>query len=75
MDPNRNLRLKPDDVLRNAFENLGATPDKQIVVYCQSHHRSAHTYNVLKHLGYENVQGYPGAWSDWGNDPNTPVET
>jgi thiosulfate/3-mercaptopyruvate sulfurtransferase len=29
---------------------------------------------MLKSLGYENVKGYPGSWSDWGNEPNTPIE-
>lgn len=74
MDQNRNLRLKDDDTLKTALADLGVTTDKQVIVYCQSHHRSAHTYLVLKHLGFDNVQGYPGAWSDWGNDPNTPIE-
>ena len=48
--------------------------DAEIVVYCQTHHRSSHTFMVLRHLGYERVRGYPGAWSDWGNRQDTPVE-
>jgi len=39
------------------------------------HHRSAHTWLMLRHLGFERVRGYPGAWSDWGNAPDVPVET
>ncbi len=74
MDQNRNLRLKPDAELRSLFESAGVSSDKEIIVYCQTHHRSSHTYIVLKHLGYPNIKGYPGAWSDWGNDPDTPVE-
>ncbi|MFW5452932.1 rhodanese-like domain-containing protein [Thioalkalivibrio sulfidiphilus] len=45
------------------------------MVYCQTHHRSAHTWLMLRHLGFERVRGYPGAWSDWGNAPDVPVET
>jgi thiosulfate/3-mercaptopyruvate sulfurtransferase len=45
-----------------------------VIVYCQTHHRSAHTYVMLKSLGFEKVKGYPGSWSDWGNEPNTPIE-
>lgn len=73
MDQARNLRFKPDAELRDLLEPLGVTPDKQVIVYCQTHHRSAHTYIVLKHLGYPRVAGYPGSWSDWGNSPETPV--
>ena len=74
MDPDRNLQLRDDATLRNAFESLGITRDKEIIVYCQSHHRSAHTFMVLKHLGYRRLRGYAGAWSDWGNRTDTPVE-
>lgn len=74
MDQGRALRLKPDAALKRMLEDLGVTPDKEVVVYCQTHHRSAHTYMVLKHLGYPKVRGYPGAWSEWGNDAELPVE-
>ena len=30
---------------------------------------------MLVHLGYPNVRGYHGAWSEWGNRHDTPVET
>jgi len=74
MDPQRQLRLQPDPVLRKLLERRGVTPDKEVIVYCQTHHRSAHTYWVLRYLGYPRVRGYPGAWSEWGNDPSLPVE-
>ena len=74
MDEHRQLRLKPADQLKQTLASEGVTPDKTIVCHCQSHHRSAHTYIVLKSLGYEKVKGYPGSWSEWGNDPTTPVE-
>jgi thiosulfate/3-mercaptopyruvate sulfurtransferase len=60
--------------LRQEFEVLGVTPDKEVVVYCQTHHRSAHTYFVLKQLGFTKVRGYPGSWSEWGNDPDAPID-
>src|SRR5581483_5805493 len=44
--------LKDPQVLRAQFESVGATPDKEIVVYCGSGSRSAHTYFVLQSLGY-----------------------
>ena len=74
MDPQRQSRLQPDPVLRRLLEQRGVTPDREVIVYCQTHHRSAHTYWVLRHLGYPRVRAYPGAWSEWGNDPSLPVE-
>jgi thiosulfate/3-mercaptopyruvate sulfurtransferase len=69
-----NLRFKPDVELKQLLADIGITPDKEIIVYCQSHHRSAHTYMVLKHLGFPRVKGYAGSWSDWGNNPRLPIE-
>jgi thiosulfate/3-mercaptopyruvate sulfurtransferase len=74
MDKQHDLRLKPENELRQLLESKGITPDKMIVMHCQTHHRSAHTYILLKSLGYEKIKGYPGSWSDWGNEPNTPIE-
>jgi len=74
MDMNRNLRLQPPETLRGRLAELGITPEREIITYCQTHHRSAHTWLVLKALGFERVRGYPGSWSDWGNQPDTPVE-
>lgn len=74
MDEHRKLRLKPADELMQTLQQEGIRPDNTIVCHCHSHHRSAHTYIMLKSLGFKHVKGYPGSWSDWGNDPTTPVE-
>jgi thiosulfate/3-mercaptopyruvate sulfurtransferase len=73
MDRQNNLKLKDSETLKSELAKLGVTPDKTIVCHCQSHHRSAHTCIMLNSIGFEKVKGYPGSWSDWGNDPNTPV--
>ena len=74
MDPGRNLRIKPAEELRGTLHGLGITPDKEVIVHCHSHHRSAYTYVVLKALGYAKVKAYAGSWSEWGNRNDTPVE-
>ncbi len=73
MDPQRQLRLRSDTELMALLEGHGVTKDKEVIVYCQTHHRSAHTYMVLRHLGYPRVAGYPGSWSEWGNREDTPA--
>ncbi len=74
LDRGRPPRLRPEAELRQLYEQAGVTPDKEIIAYCQTHRRSAHTYVVLRTLGYPRVKGYPGSWSDWGNTFDTPVE-
>lgn len=68
-------RLKPEAELRDILAAHGIATDKQTVLYCQSHMRSAFAFLVLKLLGNDRGRGYPGAWSDWGNRNDTPVET
>ena len=74
MDQQRNLRFRPDEELQHMLADIGITPGREIITYCQTHHRSAHTYIVLRHLGFPKVRGYHGSWSDWGNNPELPVE-
>jgi len=74
IDYENNMRMKPVEILQPLMQGLGIEPDKEIITYCQTHHRSAHSYIMLKAMGYEKVRGYLGSWSDWGNDPDTPIE-
>lgn len=69
-----NQTLKNADELRPQFEEVGVTPDKEIVTYCGSGSRSAHTYLVLKALGYPRVRNYDGSMMDWVQMRRLPVE-
>ena len=73
-DPDRHRCLRPAGEVRAELQALGVSADKQIVVYCQTHMRSSHIFALLKGLGFKRLRGYPGAWSDWGNDPALPIE-
>ena len=73
IDLQNNFRLKPKEEILQLLKDLDIESNKPTVVYCQTHHRSALTYFVLKLLGFKDVKGYPGSWSDWGNSPETPV--
>lgn len=71
MDKDRNLRLRQD--LETVVTARGFGRNKRIVTHCQTHHRSGLTYFVGKLLGLD-IKAYDGSWSEWGNDPDTPVE-
>lgn len=72
MDPGRHYRLRED--LDTLLAEHGIAPDRDLIVYCQTHHRSGLAYLVARHLNYGNVRGYHGSWSEWGNRDDTPVE-
>ena len=75
MDRHNGLRIRDLNTVRQELASLGIRGDKHVVTHCQSHHRSGFTYLLGKILGFENIQAYPGSWSEWGNDPETPIET
>ena len=74
MDRSRNLRLLPEAEIRALLTERGLTPDREVVCYCQTHHRSAYSWFLLHLLGYPRARGYAGSWSEWGNRRDTPVE-
>ncbi|WP_407275353.1 sulfurtransferase [Halothiobacillus sp. DCM-1] len=67
--------LRPEAEIRALLAERGVMPDRgqTLAVYCQSHRRSSLLFAVLKHLGFGDVRGYPGAWSDWGNRDDVPI--
>ncbi len=55
------------------YDSQKISKDKIIVTHCQTGVRGAHTYFVLKLLGYPKVGVYDGSWAEWGNDREAPV--
>ncbi len=68
------LKLHPLQHTRQRLEQLGFNLNEPVAVYCQSHHRSGLAYILGRLLGWE-IQAYDGAWSEWGNRPDSPVIT
>lgn len=74
--------VNPDGTFREAqalaelYQEAGFTPDKEIITYCQTGVRGAHAWFVLKELlGYPNVRNYDGSWEEYGNKPESPIES
>ncbi|MEX5260133.1 UNVERIFIED_CONTAM: sulfurtransferase [Kocuria sp. CPCC 205274] len=55
-------------------DEVGLSPDDDIIAYCRIGERSSHTWFVLKHLlGYDRVRNYDGSWTEWGNSVRVPI--
>lgn len=67
---------KSKEELKEVYERLGVTPDKEIIVSCGQGQMSSHTYFTLKYiLGYPEVKNYDGSFNEWSNIDELPVET
>jgi thiosulfate/3-mercaptopyruvate sulfurtransferase len=44
---------------------VGVTPDRRILLYCNTARRISHTYLVLRHLGFDDVAFYEGSLTEW----------
>ncbi|MEZ4735873.1 MAG: sulfurtransferase [Caldilineaceae bacterium] len=73
---NEDGTFKDAAFLSDLYLKAGFTPDKEVITYCQTGVRGAHTWFVLKELlGYPNVRNYDGSWEEWGNDESKPVQS
>jgi thiosulfate/3-mercaptopyruvate sulfurtransferase len=73
MDRERALRLRTD--LPALLAAHGIDRNRDVVVHCQTHHRSGLAYLVGRLLDFPRIRAYPGSWAEWGNRTDTPVVT
>lgn len=66
--------VRPASDLQAELADAGITPDKEIVTYCRTGARAAHTYLLLRYLGFPRVRLYDGSWVEWTHDDNNESE-
>ena len=72
---NEDGTFKSADDLRELYGGAGVLGGEPIIAYCRIGERSAHTWFVLHELlGEHDVKNYDGAWTEWGNLVNVPIE-
>lgn len=74
ISPEHSMRFKSEAEMNVIIKELGLKPKLETICYCHSHRRSALVYIALKNLGFSNLKAYPGSWSEWGNNLDTPIE-
>ncbi len=63
------------EAIAAAHEAAGMTPDKTIVLYCQTSTRVSLPYLALRQLGYENLAVYDASMHEYLNRSDTDVAT
>jgi len=51
--------------IETLLDDRGITPDRRVVLYCNTARRISHTYLVLRQLGYDDVGFYEGSLTEW----------
>ncbi|MEQ8477958.1 sulfurtransferase [Fulvivirga sp.] len=68
VDLDGDSKFKSIDELNNVYKQLLDKKEDEIIVYCHSGVRSAHTVFVLTQLlGFKNVKNYDGSWTEWSH--------
>lgn len=61
------------DAARERLRELGLAAPQPVITYCTGGVRSAHTWVLLRALGFTDVRNYDGSWFEWSADDSRPV--
>jgi thiosulfate/3-mercaptopyruvate sulfurtransferase len=74
LDP-QTKTFKPAAELERIFAEKGITKSDEVIAYCQVGMRASVDLFALHLMGYDKLRNYYGAWEEWGNRDDTPIET
>lgn len=75
LTPNESETFLPAGELKELYESMNISKNNTIVTSCRIGLRAAHTYFVLRTLGYSKVRVYDGSWIEWVNSFGTTAMT
>jgi len=67
--------VQPADVLAEIWAGAGVPRDKRVITYCGGGVFAAFALFALHLMGHEDAALYDASWSEWGADPDLPVQT
>jgi len=75
MDPKNHFVYRSGDEIQKTVEDAGIDLSKPIAASCGSGVTACVLALGLYLIGHKNAAVYDGSWSEWGEHPDTPVET
>jgi thiosulfate/3-mercaptopyruvate sulfurtransferase len=73
--PDLALAWKQPEALRQDYVQDGITPDKDIILYCNTGTEASHVFFALRYLlDYPRVRIFIGSWTQWAEREELPVE-
>ncbi len=73
IDVKNHHRIKPQYLLEGLLAEKGIHRNQEIIVHCQTHQRSSHSFVMLRSLGFQHVKAYAGSWMEWAADHTMPI--
>src|SRR5260221_2923762 len=66
--------FKSADEIKKLYGDRGILPSQEVIAYCQVGMRASVDLFALHLVGYDKLRNYYGAWEEWGNRDDLPIE-